>query len=147
MVLELQSAAPRRNVKITRRGEVSNPVRNTLPRQNRRRHQPDFRGILTIVFLNFVKSLNSFLINLEFPPEEILNRGTCQTSFKLKYSGYHFSRLDELLYETPQHMKIMKIMKFLNSRPFWLSNRSSEGSGRCAKAQCSNNLQRRGFEL
>ena len=86
---------------------------DTPPRLDRRAHRPDFKRILTIIFINFVKSLNSFLISLEFPPEETLKRGTCQTSFKLKYSGYHFSRTDELLYETPQNMKIMKILKIV----------------------------------
>ena len=88
---------------VTCRGEVSKSESNTPPRLDRRGHRPDFRGILFIIFLNFSKSPNSFLISLEFPPGEILKRGTCQTSLKLKYSGYHFSRLDELLREASQN--------------------------------------------
>ena len=53
-------------------------------------------------------------------------------------------------HETPQNMKIMKIMKILKilicSR-LWLSEDGAGASERCASAQCSNNLQRRGFEV
>ena len=44
-------------------------------------------------------------------------------------------------------MKIWKIMKFMISEAFWLSGHRFEASERCANAQCSNNLQRRGFSL
>ena len=44
-------------------------------------------------------------------------------------------------------MKIMKIRKFLIFEVLQLSKHSFEGLERCAKAQCSNNLQRRGSEL
>ena len=72
-----------------------------------------YTAILSTIFQNFSKSPNSFSRSLEFQSEEILKRGTCKASFTLKYSGYHFSRLDELLHETPQNMKIMKILKIV----------------------------------
>jgi len=47
----------------------------------------------------------------------------------------------------PKIMKIMKMMKFLIFEALRLSKHCFEAAERCAKAQCSNNLQRRGFEL
>ena len=43
--------------------------------------------------------------------------------------------------------KIMKIMRLLIFEALRLSKHHFEAPVRCAKAQCSNNLQRRGFEL
>ena len=63
-VLELQSAAPRRKVQITCRGEVSNSVSNTPPGQNRRGPHPDFTIKFGRFFLNFSRSLNSFYMIL-----------------------------------------------------------------------------------
>ena len=97
--------------------------------------------------MNFGKSLNSFLISLEVSAGDIFKRGTCKVSFQLKHSGYHFSGGKELLHEAPQNMKIMKILKIMIFSRLWLSEHGSGASERCAKAQCSNNLQRRGFEL
>ena len=45
----------------------------------------------------------------------------------------------------PKIMKIMEIMKFLIFEALQLSEHRSGASERNAKAQCSNNLQRRGF--
>ena len=49
--------------------------------------------------------------------------------------------------KTLNPMKIMKIMKFLLFKTLCLSRHCFEAPERCAKAQCSNILQRRGFEL
>jgi len=146
-VLELQSAAPRRNVQITCRGGVSNSVSNTPPRQNRRGPHPDFTVIFGRFFLNFSKSLNLFFTSLQFHAGEIFKRGTCKVSSKLKHFRHHFSGGEDLHHETPWIMKIMKILKIMIFSRLWLSERGSGASERCASAQCSNNLQRRGFEL
>ena len=45
------------------------------------------------------------------------------------------------------NMKIMKILEIMIFSRLWLSEHGSGASERCAKAQCSNNLQRRGFEF
>ena len=94
-----RSAAPRRNVQITCRGEASGSVSNTPPRQNRRGQHPDFRRNLTMFFWNFLKSLNLFFLSLQFHAGEIFKRGTCK---ELKHFRYHFSGGDEIFMRHPK---------------------------------------------
>ena len=141
-----QSAAPTRNLQITCRGEATS-VSNTPPGQKPPRHPADFRGISTMFCKYFLKSVNSFQKSLEFRWERTFKRAACKISARLKYSGYYFSWGNEIIMNSPGGTRIMKIMNSVIFRPLLLSDHRLKALERCANAQSSNNLQRRGFDL